>query len=1227
MRFAVGSLLFLGVFLAQHDTATAQTQSPAAPIVIHNSGHSNSIETIAFSPDDRWIASGSDDSTIKLWDRSSGRLLRTLTGHSKKVTWLAITPDARLVVSLSEDATAKVWEAATGRLIRSITGLKSANNDVLQDKGALSADGKSLFSTSYDAIRRVDLSSGALLKSFAKPDTSTRWQTFAVSPDEHLIAAAQNAPAKYSSMGSQVELLDAATGRVVRVLGIHDKRESVTSIAFSPDGRLVASGGYDGIGRVWEVASGRLLFTLAHSDDPRGRFLNEIRFSKDAKIIVTLGGEDGIKLWDGASGKLVRQLKEKPFQWSVTAAYSVSGDAVASASGKTITLADAANWAVLPVSFGQGEAYPVSISTLPDGAWLAAGPSGLTIWKSKTAQLAQRLTSEPLYVSGPNQYQGLEAGGRTLVLNTRGGTKLTVRDAASGSVVRALEWGPTPKPDKPCPTCSEYSVQAYVISPDARYVAAALYGDPTTIKMWDLASGQLKYNLPALGYRTDSPGPGAYQLAFSADSRSLIAESLDAQIKYTIRVFDVESGKQITSFHMPETRDVGEAKGGSLAPSPDGRWIAVGYHFYSKTFDPYETSALLDARTGQLVRAFKANNIANYPTVVRFLPDGKSLLVGTSEGNKVNQWETETGRLIRSFEGSPGSPQSIALSADNRRLIVGNSNGTSAVWDIETGNRLIVSLQTASGEWVTITPEGFFSASAKGAELLHVVQGFTATGIDQVYQSLYRPDLVREKLAGDPRGLVREAAARLDLGKVIASGTAPDVRLTLPARGLGATDTIVSAEAEITDRGGGIGRIEWRVNGITAGIDNPAQSTGGQPLRLTRSLSLDAGDNSIEVVAYNGANLIASVPGHVSVAALTPAPAPTPAPSPGPSTTTAPAPAPVAAAARLFVLAAGSDNYADKRFRLQYSVADAKATAQALEDSGKGLYASVEARVMSDAEVVTDRLDAVFQDMSKKIQPTDVFVLYLAGHGKTVDGRYYFVPQNFKVDGEATSAVIDAAVKAQGISQEQWQRWFALIPARKSVILFDTCESGTLTGESETKTLERGAANDRLAQATGRSIITASSGSTEAFEGYHGHGLFTYNLLDALDKGDGDNNGTIEVTELAAFVYSQVIAISEKVFKQRQEPQMKITLNYPLTKQAHVLQDERAPVAMDVRPTYQLAQTASLQIKPSSGATVVRSLSPKTAVTVLKSEGGWSLIASEGKPLGYVATRDLAPMQ
>jgi uncharacterized caspase-like protein len=254
-------------------------------------------------------------------------------------------------------------------------------------------------------------------------------------------------------------------------------------------------------------------------------------------------------------------------------------------------------------------------------------------------------------------------------------------------------------------------------------------------------------------------------------------------------------------------------------------------------------------------------------------------------------------------------------------------------------------------------------------------------------------------------------------------------------------------------------------------------------------------------------------------------------------------------------------------------------------------------------------------------------VLYLAGHGKTIDGRYYFAPQDLVIDGEITDQkAIDASVLRHGISQEQLQRWFASIPARKSVILFDTCDSGTLAGEAgETQELERGSANDRLAQATGRSIITAAAGTQEAQEGYHGHGLFTYEMLDAINRADGDGNGTVEVSELAAYVYAQVTDLSLKVFKRQQAPQMKITTNFALTSQTRILQDDVTPVA-EAKPTYQVAQTAQLQIQPNAESAVVRSLSANTAINVIATSNGWSLVAIGGKLIGYIATRDLAPI-
>jgi uncharacterized caspase-like protein len=82
----------------------------------------------------------------------------------------------------------------------------------------------------------------------------------------------------------------------------------------------------------------------------------------------------------------------------------------------------------------------------------------------------------------------------------------------------------------------------------------------------------------------------------------------------------------------------------------------------------------------------------------------------------------------------------------------------------------------------------------------------------------------------------------------------------------------------------------------------------------------------------------------------------------------------------------------------------------------------------------------VFADVANKVQPRDVFVFFLSGHGRTVDGKYYFLPRAFTYEGE------DSIVK-KGVDQDFFQAWFARISARKSILLYDTCESGSLTGD------------------------------------------------------------------------------------------------------------------------------------------------------------------------------------
>ncbi|CUS86186.1 WD domain-containing protein, G-beta repeat-containing protein [Candidatus Kryptonium thompsonii] len=214
------------------------------PEVFVQLGHSDRVTSIAFSPDGKTFVSGSADNTLKLWDVSTGKEIRTFRGHSGDVTSVAFSPDGKIIISGSGglfDNTLKLWDVSTGKEIRTFRG---HSDDVTSI--AFSPDGKTFVSGSADnTLKLWDVSTGKEIRTFRGHSGGVT--SVAFSPDGKTFVS--------GSDDNTLKLWDVSTGKEIRTFKGNSDR--VWSVAFSPDGKMIVSGSHDGTTRLWDIATGK----------------------------------------------------------------------------------------------------------------------------------------------------------------------------------------------------------------------------------------------------------------------------------------------------------------------------------------------------------------------------------------------------------------------------------------------------------------------------------------------------------------------------------------------------------------------------------------------------------------------------------------------------------------------------------------------------------------------------------------------------------------------------------------------------------------------------------------------------------------------------------------------------------------------------------------------------------------------------------------------------------
>jgi eukaryotic-like serine/threonine-protein kinase len=248
-------------------------------------GHNHWIFSVAFRPDGKRIASSSADRTVKVWDVASRKDVLTMDPHLGTVNGVAYSPDGRSIAAAYADKAMRVCDATNGEPTFTTYVPRYAVSSV-----AFSPDGKRIATGNFDMTVRVyDVTTGKEILMIGKPSRPGQGVRAVFSPDGTQLAR---------GVDNNICIWNATSGVIVRTLAGHT--EPVLCVAFSPDGKRIASGSLDHTVKVWDATNGKELATFNEGSGPIGA----VAFSPDALRIASIGGERGkVKVWDSMTGR------------------------------------------------------------------------------------------------------------------------------------------------------------------------------------------------------------------------------------------------------------------------------------------------------------------------------------------------------------------------------------------------------------------------------------------------------------------------------------------------------------------------------------------------------------------------------------------------------------------------------------------------------------------------------------------------------------------------------------------------------------------------------------------------------------------------------------------------------------------------------------------------------------------------------------------------------------